>query len=422
MISFFLRGGFVSRYSSKKFVFTKCTRKENTMRRKLLACCLSVVMVVSLLPFPVGAANTPSTETTESIPENVAEIIASYFVDDFRTTPDCAWTADTTVSDTVTMYDIDGSISAYSFELTTNGTDTGYVVVSAYPDVESVILEFSDKEKPVYEAFNFAQTDSVVYTGTLNYFQETETGNLLTVEGSLISKSEVPTPLAESRDVSNLPAQTRAVITDPFVWAERYYGGQFSAVEWKNAFQNHCKFCTTTDFDVVKGMHFYNHCGPTAITNLILIVGNYRNYSPVKYEAPSNIFFEVARYGISSGYFLNSDDSFGMTYKDTLNKYIDGAFDLFDISVSVSSMSVTYANVKSAINGYRPFYLSVTNNSIYGNHGMAGYAYTVLENQYDDRISFVKVADGWGGSDGRYLPIYTLSGDVMHAISVGTLG
>lgn len=53
---------------------------------------------------------------------------------------------------------------------------------------------------------------------------------------------------------------------------------------------------------------------------------------------------------------------------------------------------------------------------------MAGYAYTVLENQYDDRISFVKVADGWGGSDGRYLPIYTLSGDVMHAISVGTLG
>ena len=393
------------------------------MRQKLLACCLSVVMVVSLLSFPVGAANTPSSETTESIPENVAEIIASYFVDDFRTTPDCAWTADTTVSDTVTMYDVDGSISAYSFELTTNGTDTGYVVISAYPDVESVILEFSDKEKPVYEAFNFAQTDSVVYTGTLNYFQETETGNLLTVEGSVISKSEVPTPLAESRDVSNLPTQTRAVITDPVVWAERYYGGQFSAVEWKNAFQNYCKFCTTDDFEIANSIRFYNHCGPTAITNLILIVGNYRNYAPVKNAGEENIFVDVAMYGISKGYFINSSGSIvSGTSKDTVNQYIDGAFDLFDISVSVSSMSVTYENVKNAINGYRPFYLSVTNNSIYGNHGMAGYAYTVMENQYNDRISFVKVADGWGGSDGRYLPIYTLSGDVMHAISVGTLG
>lgn len=390
------------------------------MRRKLLACCLSIVMVVSLLSFPVGAANTPSTETTESIPENVAEIIASYFVDDFRTTPDCAWTADTTVSDTVTMYDVDGSISAYSFELTTNGTDTGYVVISAYPDVESVILEFSDKEKPVYEAFNFAQTDSVVYTGTLNYFQETETGSLLTVEGNIVNKSEVPTPLAESRDVSNLPAQTRAVITDPFVWAERYYDGQFSAVEWKNAFQNYCNFCTTDDFDDIGSAHYDEHCGPTAITNLIFIVGNYRNYAPVRDANETHVFARVAWYGIDNGYYVNSNS--GGTYKNTISQYIDGAFDSFNISVSVSSMSVTYANVKSAINGYRPFYLSVTNNSIYGNHGMAGYAYTVLENQYDDRISFVKVADGWGGSDGRYLPIYTLSGDVMHAISVGTLG
>ena len=52
---------------------------------------------------------------------------------------------------------------------------------------------------------------------------------------------------------------------------------------------------------------------------------------------------------------------------------------------------------------------------------MVGYAYTVLENQYDDRISFVKIEDGWATS-GRFLPIYTLSVDYMDVVSIGTLG
>ena len=334
--------------------------------------------------------------------------------------PDCNWTEDTVVSDVVTMYDVNGAVSAYSFELVTNDKEAGYVVVSAYPDVESVILEFSDKERPVYEAFTLSQTDSVVYTGTLNYFKETADDRLLTVEGNIVSKSEVPTPLAESRDISNLPVQTREVIKDPFAWAEKYYDGQFSAVEWKNTFQNYCNFCVTSEFENIGSKHYAGNCGPTAITNLIFIVGNYRKYAPVKGASETAVFTRVANYGINKGYYVSSNNI--GTYKNKVNQYIDEAFGLFNINVSVSSMSVTYANVKNAIDGYKPFYLSVTNNSIYKSHGMAGYAYTVLENQYDDRISFVKVADGWGDTDGRYLPIYTLSNDVMHAVSVGTLG
>ena len=44
------------------------------MRKKLVACFLSVSLVVSLLSFPASAANVSS---SSSIPENVAEIIAS---------------------------------------------------------------------------------------------------------------------------------------------------------------------------------------------------------------------------------------------------------------------------------------------------------------------------------------------------------
>ncbi len=227
------------------------------MRWKVLKCCLSVVMVVSLFSVPVSAAGAPSAETTEYIPENVAEIIASYFVDDICAMPDSKWTSDTVVSNSVTMYDTDGAVSAYSFELTTNGRDTGYVVVSAYSDVESVILEFSDVEKPLYEVFNLAPMDSVVYTGTLNYFKKENGDDLLAIDGAIVNKYEVPEPLTGNRDVEKLPSPMSSVIEDPFAWAGRYYGGQFSAIEWKNVFEDYCDFGCMDEFKRVNSTQYY---------------------------------------------------------------------------------------------------------------------------------------------------------------------
>ena len=87
------------------------------------------------------------------IPENVAEIIASFFVRDFQSMPDTMWTSETEIANVVTMYDVDGSVSAYSCELETAGDETGYVVKSAYPDSENVILEFSDTAAPFLAPF-----------------------------------------------------------------------------------------------------------------------------------------------------------------------------------------------------------------------------------------------------------------------------
>lgn len=394
------------------------------MKPKLTACCLSVVMIFGLLTFSASATNTLSTEITDTIPENVAEIIASHFVEDFSSIPDSNWTANTVVSNTVTLYNVDGAVSAYSFELTTNGMDTGYVVISAYPDVESVILEFSDEEEPLYNNFTFSQTDSLIYTGSLNYFKESSETNLLAVDGSVVSKSEVPTPLEESRDIANLPVQTRSVITDPFTWAEMYYGGQFSAIEWKNAFEAYCDFCTTYQFQTIGSTRYYGHCTPTSITNLIRIVGNYRNYAPVRQTSENYMFQRIANYGIDKQYYVNSPGEDGGTFRNRIQQYIKEAFAMYNINVSVSSSSISYSTVKNAIDAYKPIHVSVSENEVYGTHGMAGYAYTMLENQYDDRISFLKVADGWSNSGGRYLPIYTLSqsDNVIYSITVGTLG
>lgn len=94
------------------------------MKRKLLSCLLSLVLVTSLLTVSASAVNDSSlssTTSSTSIPENVAEIIAGYFIQDMLSMPDITWSEETSIVNSQTMYAPDGEISAYSFELQTNG-------------------------------------------------------------------------------------------------------------------------------------------------------------------------------------------------------------------------------------------------------------------------------------------------------------
>ena len=173
------------------------------MKRKLLSCLLSLVLVTSLLTVSASAVNDSSlssTTSSTSIPENVAEIIAGYFIQDMLSMPDITWSEETSIVNSQTMYAPDGEISAYSFELQTNGNDNGYVVVSAYPDIENGILEFSDEYTPVYESFNLGANDVIIYTGNLNYFKSAKDSNLVTdIDGTTLLKKDVSEPLEASR-------------------------------------------------------------------------------------------------------------------------------------------------------------------------------------------------------------------------------
>ena len=196
------------------------------MIKKIGACILSLAMMVSTLTVAVGAVS-PASEASQDglIPENVAYIMATYFVRDAQTMEDSKWNDDTEISDTVTMYDTDGQVSAYSFELETNGKDAGYIVVSAYGDVESKILEFSDTAEPVYDALDLAKEDTVVYTGGLNYFKKVDAGRLISVDGNVVKSEEVSTPLQDSRDAMyrvqpQQPFATTSEIDDPAAWAK----------------------------------------------------------------------------------------------------------------------------------------------------------------------------------------------------------
>lgn len=340
--------------------------------------------------------------------------------------------AETEIADVVTMYDVDGSISAYSCELKTAGVEAGYVIVSAYPDAENVILEFSDAATPLYDKFDVQEEDSIVYTGTLNYFLAVDSDKLLTVDQFTIDRDEAPTPLADNFDeVLQYSIQPLGdgdyPITDPFTWAKYYYGGTFSAIDWKNPFESACTYRTAGEFKNLNGNTYYHACGPTAITNMIELVGIFRNYNPVTSKKPWDIFQTVARLGINKGYYRNTYTLNGGTPTSTSANYIRDAFKAFGITTSITSTTnVVYSNVKAAIDGYKPIYLETASDHAYEhyqNHVMMAYAYTRIKNGAGRIKDFMKVADGQNFR-GVYVPYgtsaYKISG--MHAVSIEELG
>ena len=173
--------------------------------KKLLSCIVAYDMMISILGINAYAVEREIQSEAPMITEEVAQIIASYFLRDYQDEAGCCWDTNTAIVNSVIMYNLEEEISAYSFELATSGVESGYIVVSAYPDVENVILEFSDTATPVYEPFNLSVGEKIIYTGGLNYFKESVDGTFFAVNGKTLQKNQIETPLERIRREKDLP-------------------------------------------------------------------------------------------------------------------------------------------------------------------------------------------------------------------------
>jgi hypothetical protein len=78
------------------------------------------------------------------------------------------------------------------------------------------------------------------------------------------------------------------------------------------------------------------------------------------------------------------------------------------VSNGVTNYTATYSRISTELENQRPFYLTLNDHSYYGDHGVAGFAYTRLQSETTGYyLSFVKIADGWSHS-GRYLDISSI--------------
>lgn len=345
-----------------------------------------------------------------AITAEIAGYIAEFFIADNIENPELSWNGNTAVSEVVEMVDADGNASAYSVELKTAGKDSGYIVVSAYPGGNNnPIIEYADESEPVYAELDAGSQDTIVYCGTLDYFVENDNGDYIAASGETLDAAEVQALSDEYLETVeiNKPVMTRnsaalqwpSPIDDPIAYAKAVYGGEYKCVEYNNNLEKYCSFITQDGYQYAS--YVSKHCAPTAMANIIQIIGRQRNIASIKNKTSHEIQDKAVNDGLDSGYFVNRQGT--------------GHIDLFigecwkrgyGITVSSSWKRATYATIKNEIDNNRPFILSVRNTVVYNDHAVAGYAYTRFLNTTTGYYkSFVKVADGRAAA-GRYMDIY----------------
>lgn len=379
---------------------------------------------ISETPISSGSISIGNVEESDMfISLEEAEYIAMRFVADTISAGLSSWDEDTEVTSTATMYDqtAESNITAYCVEL-----NSGYVVISAYIGVENIVLEWSDVALPIYENLDISDGDKIVYVGAFGYYKDSGTNILETLSGTSVEKNQISNRLESARDIRNVPeyvlssiTQTNisvcsgSVITDPYAHANATYAGPFNYYEHINKWDSSSSPLTLIN---MSRFNCKNHCGPTAITNMLKMYGDRFNISSIKGDTVDELFGSVLWIG-NAKYYFNADISIGddLVLGGTVNAwagaYIKECFKEYGLTATCTKKTISYSNIKTSLSNDHLLYLMATGHPTYGNHAMACYAYTRLVSSTTGLYkTYLKVADGWSTRP-RYVDLATMTSD-----------
>lgn len=370
---------------------------------KCSICCLLVMgLLLCQISFPAQAA---SAVADNRLTSETAGYFAKFFLRDSLASSskvyDIAWTEQTEIRHMTCLYDTEGKPSAYCFELSTEGKDSGYIMVSAYENVYMPILEYADSGQPPYARFPEyydTETHALIYTGPFGYYQETEDGKLSALDGEAVSRDKViDTVTPGESGLSAAASNGDGTIKDPFDYAESRYGGAWVAQEWCNPYEFDLY---PKDTMITTDTSEPNACGPVALTNLLTLWGNHRKVKSITSVTPAQRLKQVIQYGKEKRYFKSDGTSLFIIKdyeKEIFSKYGVTLEKIYDYKPT------SYNQYKRQIEGEGPFLLYFGGHKTYGYHYVLGYAYTRLKSESTGYYkSFVKIRDGWS-REGRFV-------------------
>lgn len=437
-------------------------KKRTSAKMKNLSVLLALVMLIAaVFPNYALAADSPndgidlySTLTDEdlSINAEVATCVAELFVRDMIATGTTVWNESTEPVNTVTMYDETGDTpTAYSVELT-----KGYVVVSAFVDMPSIILEWADESAPLYKeegiqahTYSFNSSDTkIVYLGAYGYYYDNGANELLTLDGQSVERDVLTNNLVNLRDTnsisdemytqifqenqsilpcgSTLPPPDSgegAIITDVLKYAKNAYGGEWRSKpnDWKNDWERYKINMMSKNSTV----GYFNACFLYAISNSLKLFGTRYGHAQTANLTAAQIFADIARSDAAEDYYKNIDDYFGGVVEDNYYKFATAAFAQFGtrIKMSQNSKRINTTNVISTIDQSDRLmlinlYEDTERYNPYGRHVAIGYAYCRIipkDSAYPVK-TFLKILDGHTTSD-RYLHVNLLETSTFYEIS-----
>ena len=207
------------------------------------------------------------------------------------------------------------------------------------------------------------------------------------------------------------------VIENPVIHATGKYDRLFVQDEYLDMWGDDASYCTTGQFAKLKG-GFVKHCGPTAVTNVIITLLN-RSYAEGKTDIkPDNVYIEdvflkVSETGIRKGIYWNTDfmKMFGGTF-DTFTKVLLKScfreFGLDDVQTFIRRRA-TEKNFRKCLENGSICYLQLRFDRPYGSHHVVCYGYSYVRCEITGKkYMYLKIADGWSTT-----PRYMEASDMM---------
>ncbi len=208
-------------------------------------------------------------------------------------------------------------------------------------------------------------------------------------------------------------------ISDPIADAENKYHCPFLEQRRIDHWKRWMAHCTTGQFaNLDQG--YIRHCGPTAITNVIL-TWNRRYHilrspktehaAPVSgtvyyYPAPQVIFRQVSRIGTKRHFYYNTDvfRRFGGTYDLLLKKYLTACFTHYGCRFDMKGKyPLEDDDFRRPLQEDRLLYLQLYRHPVYGDHHLICHGMVEIASA-DSKIhkNYLIVADGWSRKE-RYI-------------------
>ena len=200
-------------------------------------------------------------------------------------------------------------------------------------------------------------------------------------------------------------------IDNPLTHAQEQTGKAWSVAKACDGWESFGTFETTGAFAELDG-GYKRHCGPTAITNLLLTMEKKVPFRAGKRLHASRVFSRVAAFGKKKLYYINADllRFYGGTFNIATKRYVKRACALYDRNdLTVKGPYPAWRNfLMASLDKGNILYTELVLHPLYGNHHLLTYGYRLLQAEDGKQRLYLLCADGWNTQ-----PKYLFERDLM---------
>lgn len=330
------------------------------MRKIFFAVIATLFVILNLSSFDVKAESS----TPDYIDSNKARLTAEKYLTMVAQNSFENW-KEAKLKEPISLYDFDDNLTSYLFEvMNKNGTEQGYIIVSALKDFPGVMESTREGSSPynslVKDSLN---KDKNIYVGPLLHFKKTSNEKIIDLQqNKVLNSTELKSKgLFNKQDVKKMKIDESTSISSASI-TDYSYISPTSITDYSYKLISN-----------VPDIAWYRGCAPTTGANIIRYWDN-NGYSNLIQSTTTNshvidVLADQYMFTDSQGGTLPSN------FVSGIRKYMNDR----GYSPTISTGS-TFAFHKTQMNSGKPDKLGTSNHPVWGNHAVTGVGY---EEYYD---------------------------------------